>query len=60
MRDDLWFHLCDRGQRRALHDARGIFCCYVCDLCEGEKRRRYRADVFTDPNYETSEEIDEE
>lgn len=53
-------HACDRGARWALHDARGIFCCYVCPTCEREKRSRYRVDVMTDPNYEASEAIDEE
>jgi hypothetical protein len=51
-------HTCPPGQRRPLHDARGIFCCYVCDRCEDEKRSRYRVEVMTDPNYEASEDID--
>lgn len=54
------FHVCDRGARRSLYDARGIFCCYVCPVCEDDKRRRYRADVLTDPNYEADEAIDDE
>lgn len=51
-------HICDRGARWALHDARGIFCCYVCATCEDEKRSRYRADVLEDPNYEADEAIE--
>lgn len=37
--------------RRELKDARGIFCTFVCDRCERDKRRTYRADIFTDPSY---------
>lgn len=59
-RQDLFVHICDPGQRRALHCARGIFCCYVCDRCEAEKRSRYRPEVMTDPHYETSEEINDD
>jgi len=31
---------------RDLKDAAGIFCCYVCDECEAEKRAGYRPEVF--------------
>lgn len=51
-------HVCQRGARWPLHDARGIFCCYVCDDCEDEKRSRYRLDVLQDPNYEADEPIE--
>lgn len=51
-------HICDRGARWPLHDARGIFCCYCCDTCEDEKRSRYRLDVLQDPNYEADEAIE--
>lgn len=44
--------------RRPLHDARGIFCAYVCDGCETEVRARYRPDIFTDPAYWADEEIE--
>jgi hypothetical protein len=53
-------HICDRDKRRELLDARGIFCCYVCDECEVEKRAGFRPDIFTDPNYPTDEPVDEE
>ncbi len=43
---------------RTLSDARGIFCDFVCDKCEDEKRNRYRSDIFTDPNYWHDEPID--
>jgi len=48
------------GTRFPLHDARGIFLCYACDRCAEEKRLRYRPDVLTDPNYWTTEDIDDE
>jgi hypothetical protein len=52
---------CGSGKyQRPLYDARGIFCCYICDRCEQEKRARYRDDVLTDPNYQAEEPIDEE
>jgi len=53
-------HICHRGERRQLFDARGIFCCYVCDTCEERKRRVYRMEIFTDPNYSHDEPIDED
>lgn len=54
------FHVCDRGARRSLYDARGIFCCYVCPVCEDDKRALWRPEVLTDPNYEAEEAIDDE
>lgn len=44
----------------ALYDARGIYCGQVCRRCEPERRRQFRAEVFTDPNYEASEDIEPE
>ena len=32
--------------RRELKDARGIFCTFVCDKCEAEKKRGFRPDIF--------------
>jgi hypothetical protein len=46
--------------RRILEDARGIFCTYVCNECERHQRSKYRADIFTNPNYWTDEPIEEE
>lgn len=51
-------HQCDRGERFAIYDVHRIFCCYACPKCEREKRARYRAEIFTDPNYETTEEAE--
>lgn len=50
-------HTCASNARRPLTDARGIFCCFACEICEGRKRERYRMDVFTDANYDASEPI---
>lgn len=55
--------LCPCGSglpKEALYDARGIFCCYICDACEKEKRSRYRPEVLTDPEYVCDEPIDED
>lgn len=56
-------HICSCGSKlhkRELKDARGIFCTYVCDSCETQKRERYRAEIFTDSNYETTEDIEDD
>lgn len=41
-----------------LRDARGIECGKVCDMCEHVVRSRYRADIFTDPNYWADEPVE--
>jgi hypothetical protein len=52
--------ICNSGRmQRPLYDARLIFVAYVCDECERKVRGRYRPEVFTDPNYETTEDIEE-
>jgi hypothetical protein len=52
---------CGSGKyKEALHDARGIFCCYYCDSCEQEKRARYRTEVLEDSAYIANEEIEPE
>lgn len=43
-----------------LYDARGIYCCLVCDNCRKEKLSRYRPEIFTDDNYECDENIDDD
>ena len=58
MSEDLSYHKCPRNARWDLTDARGIFCCYVCEKCERAKRARYRADIFTDADYWADEQID--
>ena len=55
--------LCPCGSnepRESLYDARGIFCCYVCDECKVRKALRYRVEVLEDPNYDCDEEVDED
>jgi hypothetical protein len=40
---------CGSGLRRyALADAAGIFCCYVCEVCEPIKRKQYNPTIFDD------------
>tara|TARA_R110000824_G_scaffold64402_6_gene168269 strand:- start:4779 stop:4958 length:180 start_codon:yes stop_codon:yes gene_type:complete len=52
---------CGSGEiRRELADARRIFIAYVCDICIEEKIKGYRPDIFTDSNYPTSEQIEED
>lgn len=52
---------CGSGQYGdALYDARGIYCCLYCDDCETEKRSKYRVEIFTNPNYDCDEYIDED
>ena len=53
-------HTHDPGSKRALKDVHGIFCGYVCDKCEAEVRARCRPEIFTDPNYDRSEPLDED
>lgn len=50
---ELRYHQCPRDVRRELRDARGIFCCFVCDACEAAKRQRFRPEIFTDADYDT-------
>jgi hypothetical protein len=45
---------------RWYYDARGIELFRGCDTCAPRKLKDYRPEVLTDPNYETSEPIDEE
>ena len=52
-------HDCGPNARK-LFDARNIYCCRVCDVCEPEKRTQFRPEIFTDPAYECDEPIDEE
>ena len=42
-------HPCNCGsgrERYALVDAAGIFCTYVCERCEAEKRSHYNTSIF--------------
>ncbi|MDP2358686.1 MAG: hypothetical protein Q8M31_21885 [Beijerinckiaceae bacterium] len=52
---------CGSGnQRRELKDARGIFCTFVCDACEPEKRAHFRPEIFSDGSYDADEPIEDE
>lgn len=53
-------HVCREGFWWRLYDARGIYCCRVCDECEAEKRAQFRPEVFTNPAYEHDEPIEED
>jgi hypothetical protein len=53
-------HICERGERWPLRDARGIFCAYICQHCETEKRARYRPEIFEDSNYACDEAVEED
>ena len=46
--------------RQDRYDARGIFLCFTCPVCEEKKLSQYRPDVLTDPNYWADEPIEEE
>ena len=52
-------HICDRAERSSLVDARGIFCAYVCPICEADKRAKFRPEIFTDSNYACDEPVEE-
>ena len=54
--------ICDCGsglQSEWKFDARGIELCRACDWCWPRKKRGYRADVLTNPNYWANEDIEE-
>jgi hypothetical protein len=56
------FKTCGCGSGKEMYelfDARGIYCCRVCEDCEEKKKARYRPEIFTDSNYYTDEPIDE-
>lgn len=40
---------CGSGKPRyELVDAAGIFCTFVCEKCEAEKRKKYNPKIFSD------------
>ncbi len=43
-----------------LTDARGIYVAFVCEKCEGEVKKGYRPEIFTDGSYPCDEQIDED
>jgi hypothetical protein len=60
---DVKTHLCSCGSgldRYELNDARGIFCAYVCDMCESQVRSKFRPEIFTEFDYEATEPIEDD
>ncbi len=52
---------CESGEvRYELRDARDIFCSYVCSKCEDKVKSKYRPEIFTNNNYSSEEQIEEE
>jgi len=52
---------CGSGQvPMAVYDARGIFVFFACNACSARKRKGYRPEIFTDPNYWHDEPLDPE
>jgi hypothetical protein len=53
--------LCGSGApRRELRDAMNIFCAFVCDTCEAEKRAEFDLRIFTADPYPADEPIEED
>ncbi len=53
--------LCGSSQpRRELRDAMNIFCAFVCDACEAEKRAEFDQRIFTADPYPADEPIEED
>lgn len=46
--------------RRELVDAMGVFCAFVCDVCERHVRARYNPDIFDGARYPADEPIEPE
>ncbi len=46
--------------RRELRDAMNIFCAFVCDACEAEKRAEFDPRIFTADPYPAHEPIEED
>ena len=56
-------HPCPCGSGRPswwLRDARMIEVARVCTACIKKVQAQYRPEIFTDPQYETTEDIDDE
>ena len=46
--------------RRELRDAQNIFCAFVCDACEAEKRAEFDPRIFTADPYPADEPLTED
>ena len=54
---------CDCGSGeypRAISDARGIYVCRACHVCEDRKLSGYRPEIFTNPQYAALERIEDD
>lgn len=54
---------CDCGSGeypRAISDARGIYVCRACHVCEDRKLAGYRPEIFTNPQYAADERIEDD
>ena len=46
--------------RRELRDAHNIYCAFVCDDCEAEKRAEFDPRIFTADPYPADEPVEED
>lgn len=53
-------HVHHEPTRHRLFDTRGICCGMVCAKCEAAVRGRFRPEIFEDPNYETTEDVEDD
>ena len=53
--------MCNSGlYHEPVYDARNIYVASVCSKCRQEILSKFRPEIFTDPNYETDEPIEED
>lgn len=53
--------MCNSGlYHEPVYDAKGIYVTGVCTKCWEEALSKYRPEIFTDPNYEADEQIEED
>lgn len=50
----------ERESRRELRDAHNIFCAFVCDACEADKRAQFDPRIFTADPYPADEPLTED
>ena len=58
--EELARHVCDPNKVQRLYDVHGIYCCRYCDECEAETRAQFRPEIFTDPNYDRCEPLEDD
>lgn len=53
--------VCGSGEyAEPIYDARGIYITRACVMCEAEKTKGFRPEIFTDSNYEHDEPLGED